>query len=59
VEKSGDVDGSHAWIAFLQDPSHPDAVAPLGIIVMANSDLAQGKKLGDLGLDLLARLPLP
>jgi CubicO group peptidase (beta-lactamase class C family) len=59
VAKSGDVDGQHAWIEFLQDPEHPNGVSPLGVIVMANSDPKGGMTVGALGEDLLSKIPLP
>lgn len=59
VAKSGDVDGSHAYIVYLQDPAHPNAKAPLGVVLMANSDLAGVDGLNDLANDLLSRLPMP
>jgi CubicO group peptidase (beta-lactamase class C family) len=59
VAKSGDVDGSHAYIVYLQDPSHRTAKAPLGVVLMVNSDLNGPNKLNDLANDLLSRLPMP
>jgi len=59
VAKSGDVDGQHAWMEFLQDPNDPEGVAPLGVVVMANSEIKGTQSLGALGQDLLSKLPLP
>lgn len=59
VSKSGAVVGQYAWIAYLQDPNDLQGVSPLGVVVMANSDAKGSMGVGDLGLDLLSKLPLP
>jgi CubicO group peptidase (beta-lactamase class C family) len=59
VEKSGDVTGEHAFIAYLQDPANPDATSPLGVVVLANSDMLHGIDMGQRTYELLAALPMP
>ncbi len=60
VGKDGDAGNSFAWIEYLQDPSHPDATSPLGIVVMTNSALPGGSsELVEIGDALLSQLPMP
>jgi len=58
VGKSGDVDGQHTWIEFLQDPNDPNGVAELGVVVMTNSDPKGSMTVGAMGQDLLSKIPL-
>ncbi len=57
VFKSGDLNGRHAWIGFLQDPSDPEGVARLGVVLMTNSDWKGDKDIGEMGHDFLSKVP--